>query len=498
MELAWAVLLSVLALGAVGEGAARLFLRMRDGRGIPLAERHATLLQGGMKVEGMLPTATSYYETCFPHPWLGFVHHANPPANLANINNVGLFGRDYPAVRDERFFTILIAGGSVAAQFGQIVERGPLFLEDYLNRTYESPNGAPFRTLNGGDGAWKQPQQAILLLLHAPALDAVITLDGFNEFHGLGKDHGLAFPAENYEAVSPLASHGRDAVLGRALATRLKKLAVEGAILRRSALAYLACAGLAERVMRRWVARPRGAWRTTTRSLFSLPDGWPNAMRRAYQITQYRQFLLAIEAVARRFDLRTAYFIQPIPALDKPLAPEEAAHAVPEMAKPYAEMRDALLALGGEGLPVHSLTGIFKDHPEPLYGDWIHLRFDAQGESPGYRIMAKEIGDRLAAAWGLRRKDGSAAAAAPATDAPTDSLETAARSDNPLDADLRKLAFHDRHIADLEQAVANLKALLADRDDTIARLQARETERLRQDLARQGLLPKAEDGQEGP
>ena len=78
-------------------------------------------------------------------------------------------------------FVILVTGGSVAAQFAQLLPGGPRYLEQALNERYISPMGQPFLVLNGGDAAWKQPQQIILFLLYVDAIDTVVTLDGFNE-----------------------------------------------------------------------------------------------------------------------------------------------------------------------------------------------------------------------------------------------------------------------------------------------------------------------------
>ncbi|MBF0269655.1 MAG: hypothetical protein HQL44_13810 [Alphaproteobacteria bacterium] len=478
------VLLASLAVAAgVTELGALIYFLVRDGRFIPMAKRRETLLGGSMTVKGIIPLTASYYETVFPHPWLGFVHHANPPHSLPHINNIGLFGRDFPLVRDEDYFTILITGGSVAAQFGQIFPNGPLFLEEHLNRHYKSPNGKPFRTLNGGDGAWKQPQQAIMLLLYANAVDAIVSLEGFNEYWLLGGHSSLAKPADNFQAVSPLAANTRSSLIGRSLSTALKRLLVATPVLRSSFLAMLVLSGTADWIARRWVHRPRGSWKTTIDSLFALPDTWPEEMCRTYQMVQYKSFMLTMEDMARRFALKSAYFIQPIPAIDKPLSPEETAEANPGMAGAYEAMRDQLLELRSQGLNIHSLTHIFNNEAERVYADWIHCVTEPNGESKGYRIMAQAIGDFLAASWNLERQDGQAPLAS------QDKAPATGETGSLFDRDLKALGWHGRRITNLEQMVENLQVTLKAREETISRMQARETERLRQEMIRQGLLP---------
>jgi len=123
-----------------------------------------------------------YIDTLLPHPYLSFVHRDNPSCDVLRINNIGLFGVDFPSEKHTVRFVLLQTGGSVAAQFAQMkTPPAPKYLEELLNKKYISPNGNPFLILNGGDGAWKQPQSLILFLQYADVIDAVVTLDGFNE-----------------------------------------------------------------------------------------------------------------------------------------------------------------------------------------------------------------------------------------------------------------------------------------------------------------------------
>ena len=65
-------------------------------------------------------THCRYVDTLYPHPHVGFVHHANRPCGFKNINNVGLFNDDYPLLKRPDRYTILLTGGSVAAQLAQL------------------------------------------------------------------------------------------------------------------------------------------------------------------------------------------------------------------------------------------------------------------------------------------------------------------------------------------------------------------------------------------
>ncbi len=50
----------------------------------------------------------------YPHPYLCFVHHDNPPCGLpkGKTNNVGLFGRDFPLQTDLLIATVFTSSRS--------------------------------------------------------------------------------------------------------------------------------------------------------------------------------------------------------------------------------------------------------------------------------------------------------------------------------------------------------------------------------------------------
>src|SRR5262249_31703768 len=82
-----------------------------------------------------------YIATLFPHPYLAFVHHGNPPCDQPNVNNIGLLGDDFPTVKPENRYVVLVTGGSVASQLVQNSPApAPRFLEEELNKRYVSPN----------------------------------------------------------------------------------------------------------------------------------------------------------------------------------------------------------------------------------------------------------------------------------------------------------------------------------------------------------------------
>src|SRR5215470_20243357 len=62
----------------------------------------------------------TYADTLFPHPYVAFVHHDRPPCGQDHVNNIGLNGEDFPTIKRDDRYVILLTGGSVAAQLGQV------------------------------------------------------------------------------------------------------------------------------------------------------------------------------------------------------------------------------------------------------------------------------------------------------------------------------------------------------------------------------------------
>lgn len=345
----------------------------------------------------------SYVESMFPHPYLGFVHHGNPPCGVPGINNIGLYGWNYPSEKSPDKFVILLTGGSVASQFAYFHKQSPSYLEQILNRDYESPKGGAFQVLNGGDGAWKQPQQAILFLLYSDAVDGVVTLDGFNEHYMMGVGSRFELPANNFLDVNPLATRDFSTVANNWIWSNIHRRVAQHPILSRSNVLYL--------VLKKTGPDTRGEVagsdkrHTTVQSMFALPQDWDAKKRLDWSVRQYQKYILAMESIAREQGVLSAYFIQPVPAIDKPLTDEEK-KLVGDLsyADTYRKMTDSLLDLRRRNLHIVSLLDIFQNSRETLYADAIHMKWDADQENAGYRLMAEKIAPMLAETWHLKSR----------------------------------------------------------------------------------------------
>jgi hypothetical protein len=398
-----AVLVTLVLCALAAELMAAVYLRVTSKQWLSARERFASTTNTFIQDLGQGSGECDYLNTLFPHPYLGFVHHRNPPCGLNDINNVGLFGPNYPSARPDDRFLVLLTGGSVAAQFAMSVDGGPPYLERFLNERYISPTGKPFLVLNGGDGAWKQPQQTILFLLYGDAVHAVVTLDGFNEHYMLQSGSRFEYPANNFHSVNPLASQRFDDVMWQWAAGRVRATARSNAVLSRSQAVYALVSAIDALVARRMASRARPV--TTLESIFALPSDWTPERRKAWAIGQYRKYLTSISALAREFGVLSAHFVQPAPAVGKPLSDEEK-RVVGDLAYGplYSEMTAALVSLTDRNIPAVSLLDVFANEKGTLYGDPVHLRRDSAGRSEGYERIANRMATELERLWRLQRR----------------------------------------------------------------------------------------------
>jgi hypothetical protein len=398
----------VLALALI-EVTAIVWLYLEDGRYTPASELFERT-QNTYVRDLTKGSACRYIDTLFPHPYLAFVHNGNPPCGLTNINNIGLFNEDFPTIKPADRYVVLLTGGSVASQLGQNWPRpAPHYLEEELNKHYVSPNGKPFLVLNGGDGAWKQPQQFILLGLYATSIDAVVTLDGFNEHYYFlpHADQRLETPASNFLEVNPFAADENfgDAAVGYVIG-RMAGALSSNPILRHSHAAYMVIRGI--EAMAKSKDKFASNKRTTLTSFFAMPaDVRGNADRVfALQLELYQKYTRGIDVIARDNNLKSAYFLQPVPAWGKTLTEEEKKNAGDLSYGPvYRRIVAGMLSLRERGLAVYDLGDMLQNQTGTFYADHIHfIRATPGGESPGYRLMAARMGELLAQTWGLQRK----------------------------------------------------------------------------------------------
>ena len=139
------------------------------------------------------------------------------------------------------------------------------------------------------------------------------------------------------------------------------------------------------------------------RQQFSYPREWSNLKVEMANIAKWQNYILSLRATAESMGLKYVHFIQPIPDLDKPLSDDELKRARWITGERYLRsIVQPAEALKKQGVPVVSLTGVFRDIKDTLYHDEIHCGYDERGDNRGYRLMSKVIATSLGDLWKLK------------------------------------------------------------------------------------------------
>jgi hypothetical protein len=353
----------------------------------------------------------NYGDSLLVHPYLAFVQTGLGPCGASYANSKGLIGKEFPDKPPRpRTGIVLITGGSVAAQFVWDNRKQESPLERILNAEFVGDQFDRFIVLNGGHGAWKQPNQYILFGLHADVLAGVITLDGFNEHYMIGSTFRFELPASNFfQVIERQDARVTTAPLTMAalkLEADLYRLASRNAIFQVSNLAYLVVDVIRGK-LRRYASRTRKIstaseeeWvKASYAKMFALNDELSHKERELWALRQYEKYIRLIHAGAQAFGIKNLFLIQPIPGWGKPLTEEEKALVQKTDSKLYKRMADHISGLRErERIPAYSLLDIFNNEERQIYKDAIHVN------ELGNEIIARRVADLIEKIWGWPRK----------------------------------------------------------------------------------------------
>lgn len=337
-----------------------------------------------------------------PHPYLSFAYHRGEPCSQEGINKVGLKGPEFPIVNDPNFYDVLVLGGSVAELFAAQYSHSENMLAKRLNEIYLSPNGKPFRVLNGAIAAGREPMQLVSLILFGSRADAVITLEGYNELGPYRISRSPFEPASEWKTLlaprsaADLMRH-RSVFFARVLAD----VTADNFFLSHSYTAFLTTRLL-------YAVVEKGARTSKTDAIESVvpdfPSEWIEKQRRGEILREYKRMLHLQRAMTQEERQPYFAFIQPAPALYKRLTEQERS-VVGDISygAVYQEFTDEILSLRKEGFPIASLLKILLPVEKSIYVDNIHFKGDGTFGT-GNELLAGAIADILGKEWHLKRR----------------------------------------------------------------------------------------------
>jgi hypothetical protein len=227
------------------ELAVTVYYIARDGKYISPGQRLVAERNAYVEVARAQTPSKScgYGDSLIVHPYLAYVQAALGPCGVGYANSKSLIGKEFPDRPRPRTGIILVTGGSVAAQFVWDNRKEESPLERILNAEFTGDRFDRFVVLNGGHGAWKQPNQCIFFGLYSDILAGVITLDGFNEHYWINSRRRFEESASNYfqavERQDPRVTTAPLTMAALKLDADLYRFASRHAIFQVSNLAYL-------------------------------------------------------------------------------------------------------------------------------------------------------------------------------------------------------------------------------------------------------------------
>lgn len=333
-----------------------------------------------------------------PHPFLGFSRLAKPHCDNFDFQ-AGHTGEPFPDKKQPEKFTVLVTGGSVPAQ---LMHSANPSLGELLSKNYRY-QGREILVLHGAVEAWRQPQQTIMLMLNAHLIDAVVTLEGFNELmFSRSTDYRYDFLSPDFSVYQKAnVSLFSDRMIGLMwIAEKSFLWVLEGNVLKHSKTVLFILEQMRRTV--KYETRNVNGYDFFLRqaSAFSIENAGAESERKQWFFERYRQQLRSMQGIADAHGIRFAFFLQPVPSIGKQLTDHEKSNrAFFRYDDSYLRLESALLALRHDKIDVNSLTQVFADFTGTAYSDGIHL--DLSGDAP--YLLNKAIIEVLVQHWGLER-----------------------------------------------------------------------------------------------
>ena len=396
----------------VGELAVTVYHVVRDGKYISPGERLAAERNAYVEVARAQTPSKScgYGDSLIVHPYLAYVQTALGPCGFGYANSKSLLGKEFPDRPRPRTGIILVTGGSVAAQFVGYDRKIESPLERILNAEFTGDRFDRFIVLNGGRGAWKQPNQYIFFGLYADILAGVITLDGFNEHYMINSRRRFEEPASLYfqvvERQDPRVTTAPLTMAALKLEVDLYRFASRHALFQVSNLAYFVV-DVVRRTLRRYASHTtklsipaEDDWvKASYAQMFAFHDKMTPEESKIWSLRQYEKYIRLIHAGAEALRIKSLFLIQPIPGWGKSPTERERMAAQGTDRELYKEMTNHMVGLRERlGIPVYSLLDVFQDTKEEIYKDHAHVN------ELGDEIMARRVADLIAEVWGWPRK----------------------------------------------------------------------------------------------
>jgi hypothetical protein len=234
-------------------------------------------------------------------------------------------------------------------------------------------------------------------LMYGERVDGVISIDGYNEAFAVQEGRRL-------EQV-PVASF----ILANSSRTSLRVLGLKFLwayqyVISKSLLKHSYFFNVTYKIMtgiyQRHIISPELIEEFSKGNTEAIALPLPQAQ--SWSLESLERYIKNFHQIGRVSSIQTAEFLQPTRLYGKTLTNEEQLSAEFIQKDIYSKIDNLYQSLEKKKFPIHSLTNIFKEEKNEIYGDNIHFKM-SNGISKGNEILAKKISEQLGKFWSLKK-----------------------------------------------------------------------------------------------
>lgn len=358
----------------------------------------------------------TYEDSQIPHPFFGYIYHDVGECGTA----LGFVNSRLDELPSDDHYNILVVGGSLAESFAWYkgVETAygkdkdmQILIERMFNEKFTGPTGKKIRFHNMAMGNYSNPHQIITLVHSLPLIDAVISIEGYNESFFFTSKERLRVQ-NNFVKMSSAYNPGPNI---------LSKYLVRGvSIIEKSFFRNFYTSVLIADVVRTNLLKinndndlqEKSDLYKSFRRFNTYPDSLSTDEVYELKKKHYFQMLRSFQSIAKANNIHYAIVFQPIIYSKQNLSSEEEMIVIKNKrsfeegarTKFFTEIIDEILRKSENNANIFDGRSIFDRIDMPIYSDEVHFLMDNGEIENGHHLFVKYLMERVAAPLRLLKK----------------------------------------------------------------------------------------------
>ncbi len=326
------------------------------------------------------------------HPLYFFNYKKNGHCNQFNMttNDLGFVSPPFNFDDRENYYVVLFLGGSVTEGlfFQEYFKRQ---IENKLNENFKSPNGKPFKLVSFAIAGGQQPMQFNIYSYFSEFVDAVVSLEGYNERNNFKLHQHFAYPPALWDQKVGEARQRGIKILIRRMGFAFSKILQQLKIAKYSYILFT--------IADFSVPKKNLELDFYEAPFKPYPKEWSDEKKNEINIKIYKSYLKGMATLAESKKQKYAFLLQPVPAFKESLTDQDRRVIGKDMDKELiGNLYEKLLSLKEEGLNIVDMRSSLDNYRKDIYIDHIHTNHS------GKVVLGEAIYKELIKTWGLEKK----------------------------------------------------------------------------------------------